>query len=89
MNAVAICLTVITLAAIASQLATIYVACQMEKKHNSVMADLLDRVMARSYGEYVQSRPQAPVVRRTSRVLTDAELALREEMILRAASDKA
>lgn len=46
-----------------------------EKIHRAVVADLLDRIMARSYGEYVAAT--TPAVNRPlrRRVLSDAEMA--------------
>lgn len=60
----AILLLVVTLAAL-----------WREKVHRAVVADLLDRIMARSYGEYVAST--TPAVNRPlrRRVLSDAEMA--------------
>ncbi len=46
-----------------------------EKTYRAVVADLLDRVMARSYGEYVAATTPAPDRPLRRRVLSDAEMA--------------
>lgn len=49
-----------------------------ELVHKVVVADLLDRVMARSYGEYVAGHTPAPKPRRRA-PLTDEEMAMLEQ----------
>ncbi len=50
-----------------------------EKIHRAVTADLLDRVMARSYGEYVASTKPGPDRPLRRRVLSDEEMAEMEK----------
>lgn len=53
-----------------------------ERTHRLVVADLLDRVMARSYGEYVASTKTGPNRPLRRRVLSDEEMAELERQTL-------
>jgi hypothetical protein len=53
-----------------------------ERVHRAVTADLLDRVMARSYGEYVAATKPGPNRPLRRRVLSDEEMAALEQQTL-------
>lgn len=57
-----------------------------ERNHKLLVTDLLDRVMARSYGEYVASTKPSDQRPKYRKVLTDEELALLERQRLGAAA---
>lgn len=59
-----------------------------EKIYRAVIADLLDRVMARSYGEYVASVKSTSSRPPRRRVLSDEEMAELENQTLTAAGVK-
>lgn len=46
-----------------------------ERIHRALTADLLDRVMARSYGEYIANTRPNPLRPKHRRVLSDEEMA--------------
>jgi hypothetical protein len=56
--------------------------------HRAVVAELLDRIMARSYGEFVASRPTGPTRPLRRRVLSDEEMAELETNALAAKAAK-
>lgn len=72
-------LTALCVLLAAALLLTILIALWRERVHRAVVADLLDRIMARSYGEYVASTTPAPGRPLRRRVLSDAEMAELEQ----------
>jgi hypothetical protein len=61
--------------------AVVAVAYHRERRRDAIINDLLDRVMARSYGEYVSGTKTAATAHKPKRrLLTDEEMAEMERM---------
>lgn len=72
-------MTILCIALVLALISVTAISFWRERTHRVVIADLLDRIMARSYGEYDASRPHPsrPALRR--RAMTDEEMAVLEK----------
>lgn len=68
-------LTVLCVLLVVALILSILIALWRERVHRAVIADLLDRIMARSYGEYVASTTPAPGRLLRRRSMSDADMA--------------
>lgn len=68
-------LTTLCVLLVVTLILVVLIALWRERVHRAVVADLLDRIMARSYGEYIASTTPAPGRPLRRRVLSDADMA--------------